>query len=286
MLFGMDTAPLHIQKKIVIACKRLADGPVPLGDLAQEAGVSASYFQRIFLKWVGLSPKQYGAAIRDEKMRALLSKGRSITDAFLGAGYETPSRFYENIHQKIGMLPTQFALGGQGATLRVSMGQCSLGEFLIGISDVGICAIDLGDDPSTLLNRFVGRFKNAVIMPASREDDRLVARVVSVLDGAPAPADLPLDVRGTAFQKQVWDALTRIPKGKTATYAEIAALIKRPSAHRAVATACASNQIAVIIPCHRVIRSGGGLSGYRWGVERKQSLLEREIETSHDTAQK
>lgn len=280
MLSGMENVPLPIKEKIARACKRLADGPVALGDLAKEAGVSMHYFQKMFSKWVGLSPKQYGAAIRDKKMRALLSKGRSITDAFLGAGYETPSRFYENIHQKIGMLPMQFAKGGQGATLRVSMGRCSLGEFLIGISDKGICAIDLGDDPSKLLNAFEARFKHAVIMPASEEDDQLVASVISVLDGKKSTTGLPLDIRGTAFQKQVWDALTRIPKGKTATYAEIAAIIQKPSAHRAVATACASNQIAVLIPCHRVVRSSGAISGYRWGVERKQKLLLRESQST------
>lgn len=266
-----------LHDKLVRACRHLESeaGNIALEDLAAQAGLSASHFQRVFSSWIGLSPKRYRMAHRDARVRALLSRGVGVCEAFLQAGYETPSRFYQDIFHKLGMRPGQYKDRGAGADLRVSMGVCSLGQFLVGVSEHGVCAIDLGQDEHALLEGFQKRFSKANIMPATDNDDRLISQVIAMLDGL-APADFPLDIRGTVFQQQVWRALVKIPKGKTATYADIARAIGKPAAHRAVARACASNTLAVAIPCHRVVRTDGALSGYRWGVERKKVILNRE----------
>ena len=266
-----------MQDKLLHACRYLerSDLGASLDDLAQKVQMSPSHFQRSFTRWVGLSPKRYAMALRDTRVRELLGQGKPVTEAFLEAGYETPSRFYEGIVSKLGMKPSQYRAQGVGAHIRVSLGSCSLGDFLVAISEKGVCAIELGEDAKALLDGFQSRFIQASISPALPSDDAVVAHVVGVLEGA-QPASFPLDIRGTVFQQQVWQALLNIPKGKTASYAEVAQSIGKPSAHRAVAKACASNTLAVAIPCHRVVRSDGGLSGYRWGVERKQQLLDRE----------
>lgn len=270
------TPSQDIQERLIKACRHLDDnGDLSLVDLSGKVGLSPSHLQRVFTHWIGLSPKRYAVARRDAKVRRLLSLGIGISQAFHDAGYETPSRFYEGIWSRLGMLPSQYRKGGDGVKVRVSVGTCSLGDFLVGIGEGGVCAIDLGDDAQVLMESFLLRFPRATINPASVEDDDLVAKVVELLDGARSHA-LPLDIQGTVFQKQVWQALTNIPRGKTATYADIAKAIGRPAAHRAVARACASNCIAVAIPCHRVVRTDGSLSGYRWGVQRKEVLLARE----------
>lgn len=266
-----------MQDKMLTACRLLENMPVgaSLDALSKKLAMSPSHFQRSFTRWVGLSPKRYAMALRDARVRELLSRGVSVTEAFLEAGYETPSRFYEGILSKLGMLPSQYRAQGNGTQIRVSMGRCSLGEFLVALSEKGVCAIELGGSADVLLQGIQDRFSKATIMPALLEDDALVAQVIGVLEGL-QPASFPMDIRGTVFQQQVWKALLDIPKGKTASYAEVAQCIGNPTAHRAVAKACASNTLAVAIPCHRVVRSDGGLSGYRWGVERKQQLLDRE----------
>jgi AraC family transcriptional regulator of adaptative response/methylated-DNA-[protein]-cysteine methyltransferase len=178
------------------------------------------------------------------------------------------------------MTPTGFREGGAGATIRFALGECSLGAILVAATDKGVCAITLGDDPQELVRAFQDDFPNAQLVGGDKDFERIVAAVVGFVEGAPSEFKLPLDVRGTAFQQRVWQALRDIPAGKTASYSEIAARIGAPASVRAVAGACAANKIAIAIPCHRVVRTDGSLSGYRWGVERKRALLQREAKVN------
>jgi AraC family transcriptional regulator of adaptative response/methylated-DNA-[protein]-cysteine methyltransferase len=199
-----------------------------------------------------------------------------VTDAIYGAGFNSSGRFYEAAAGVLGMTPTSFRSGGDGASIRFAVGECSLGSILVATSDRGVCAILLGEDPDALVRDLQDRFPRARLLGGDPGFERLVARVVGFVEAPALGLDLPLDVRGTAFQRRVWQALREIPAGTTATYAEIAGRIGAPKAVRAVAQACASNALAVAIPCHRVVRRDGALSGYRWGVQRKRALLDRE----------
>jgi AraC family transcriptional regulator of adaptative response/methylated-DNA-[protein]-cysteine methyltransferase len=199
-----------------------------------------------------------------------------VTDAIYAAGYGSSSRFYEQVAPDLGIQPKSFAKGGTGETIRFAVGECSLGSILVAATDKGICAIQFGDDPQALIDGLQKSFPNAKLVGADTEFERRVAEVVGFVEEPSRGLDLPLDIRGTAFQQRVWNALRQIPAGETATYSEIAARIGAPRAVRAVASACANNRIAVAIPCHRVVRTGGALSGYRWGVERKAALIRRE----------
>jgi len=199
-----------------------------------------------------------------------------LSSAIYGAGFNSNSRFYESSNEVLGMTPTAYKQGGKDADIRFAVGQCSLGAILVARSKKGICAITLGDDPDELVRDLQDRFPNANLIGADRGFERLVAQVVGFVETPRIGLDLPLDVRGTAFQQRVWQALRGIPAGKTASYAEVARRIGKPKAVRAVAQACGANKIAVAIPCHRVVKNDGVLSGYRWGVERKRALLEKE----------
>jgi AraC family transcriptional regulator, regulatory protein of adaptative response / methylated-DNA-[protein]-cysteine methyltransferase len=211
-------------------------------------------------------PKE--AAIRDQRI--------SVTDAIYGSGFKSSGRFYASTNDMLGMTPTEFRLGGRGAVIHFALGQCTLGAILVAATDRGVCAITLGDDPDALIRELQDRFRNAEQIGGDKGFEKLVAHVVGFVEAPQLGLDLPLDVLGTAFQKRVWQALRKIPPGSTASYKEIAETIGAPQAARAVAGACASNMIAVAIPCHRVVRNDGSHSGYRWGVERKLKLLERE----------
>ena len=199
-----------------------------------------------------------------------------MTDAIYRAGFGSSSRFYAESQKRLGMTPSEVRGGGGDRRIRFAIGRCSLGAIAVAVSDIGICAISLGDEPETLIRELQDRFFNADLVGDDPEFDRWVAQVVGFVEAPQIGLDLPLDIRGTAFQQRVWQALTKIPVGSTATYSEVAASIGAPTASRAVARACASNRIAVAIPCHRVIRQDGSLSGYRWGVERKSALLAEE----------
>jgi AraC family transcriptional regulator of adaptative response/methylated-DNA-[protein]-cysteine methyltransferase len=261
------------------ACRRIEDAEEPpkLDALAASAGMSPFYFHRQFKAITGLTPKAYGAADRAKKVRAELADGKtSVTSAIYGAGFNSNSRFYESSNEVLGMTPTAYKQGGKDADIRFAVGQCSLGAILVARSKKGICAITLGDNPDELVRDLQDRFPNANLIGADRGFERLVARVVGFVEAPRIGLDLPLDVRGTAFQQRVWQALRGIPAGKTASYAEVARRIGKPKAVRAVAQACGANKIAVAIPCHRVVKNDGVLSGYRWGVERKRALLEKE----------
>lgn len=265
-------------ERITRACQLIEQAATlpSLNELADAVGLSAFHFHRQFKAATGLTPKAYGAAHRARKLRAALTQGGSITDAFYDAGFNSNGRFYEAATSLLGMKPGDFRRRGHNNCIRFAVGECSLGSIVVAQSNRGICAILLGDDPDQLLQDLQRQFANAEFIGGDGDFEQLIAQVVGFIEAPALGLDLPLDIRGTAFQERVWQALRTIPVGSTASYAQIAAQIGAPSAYRAVAQACGANILAVAIPCHRVVRSDGGLSGYRWGVERKRQLLEGE----------
>ncbi len=241
--------------------------------LARGAGMSRFHFHRVFKAVTGLTPKAYADAQRVRRLRQELVQCETVTEAIYGAGFNSNGRFYAASDQMLGMTPTAYRAGGTNTDIRFAVGECSLGSILVASSDRGVCAILLGDDPDALVRDLQDRFPKARLLGADKGFEQRVATVVGFVEAPDQRLDLPLDLRGTAFQQRVWQALREIPCGSTASYAEIAARIGRPKAVRAVAQACASNRLAVVVPCHRVVRTDGALSGYRWGVERKRELL-------------
>jgi AraC family transcriptional regulator of adaptative response/methylated-DNA-[protein]-cysteine methyltransferase len=268
----------HHAALVASACRQIAEAEqVPsLHRLAEHAGLSPWHFHRVFKNVTGLTPKGYAAAHRGQKMRQKLADNGSITDALYESGFNSNSRFYETSDKLLGMTPTDYRKGGTRHHIRFAVGECSLGSILVAQSARGVCAILLGDDPQQLVRDLQDKFHSATLVGCDAEFEQLVATVVGFIEAPGVGLDLPLDVQGTAFQQRVWQALAQIPCGSTASYAEIAERIGAPKSFRAVAQACGANWLAVAIPCHRVVRSDGALSGYRWGVERKQVLLERE----------
>ena len=263
---------------VAAACRLIesAEDAPSLEALATAAQMSPFHFHRVFKSVTGLTPKAYADARRAERVRQALGEAETVTEAIYDAGFSSGSRFYEKSAQVLGMTPTRFRAGGEQAVIRFAIGQCSLGAILVAATEAGVCAILLGDDPQALVQDLQDRFDRAELVGADPQFETLVAKVVGFVEQPGLGLDLPLDVRGTAFQQRVWQALRDIPAGETASYAAVAEKIGQPSAVRAVARACAANALAVAIPCHRVVRNDGALSGYRWGVERKQALLERE----------
>jgi AraC family transcriptional regulator of adaptative response/methylated-DNA-[protein]-cysteine methyltransferase len=260
------------------ACRQIetSEGTPSLEALAEGAGTSTFHFHRVFRALTGLTPRGYAIAHRESRMRRELERSNTVTQASYESGYNSHGRFYAKSYAVLGMTPTVYRAGGVTAEIRFAIGECSLGSILVARSDRGVCAIMLGDDPKVLAHDLQERFPRAELIGGDAEFEELVAKVVGLVEAPGLGLDLPLDVQGTAFQQRVWEALREIPVGRTATYGEIAARIGAPSAVRAVAGACAANPLAVAIPCHRVVRTDGSLSGYRWGVERKRALLERE----------
>lgn len=247
-----------------------------LHQLADGAGLSPSYFHRVFKSATGLTPKDYAATHRAKKVRQGLTSSNTVTEAIYDAGFNSSGRFYEKSTDMLGMTPSQYRAGGSNEEIKFAVGQSSLGAILVASSAKGVAAILLGDDPDELVRNLQDRFPKAHLMGADRDYEAMVARVVGLIEAPQIGLDLPLDVRGTAFQQRVWQALQEIPVGEAASYAEIAQRIGCPKAVRAVAGACAANNLAVAIPCHRVVRKDGSLSGYAWGIERKRALLDRE----------
>jgi AraC family transcriptional regulator of adaptative response/methylated-DNA-[protein]-cysteine methyltransferase len=267
----------HVQM-VTQACRRIeqADQPTGLDQLAREAGMSRFHFHRVFKKQTGLTPKAYAGACRARRVRQELTERTTVTGALHQSGYGSSGRFYAAAQGALGMTPGRYRAGGHGETIRFAIGQCWLGAILVAATDQGVCAVSLGDDPDSLARELQDRFHQAQLVGDDRQFQELVARVVGFVEAPETGLDLPLDIRGTAFQERVWQALRAIPPGRTATYTEIAESIGQPNSARAVARACAANTLAVAIPCHRVIRRDGSLSGYHWGVERKEKLLKRE----------
>jgi AraC family transcriptional regulator of adaptative response/methylated-DNA-[protein]-cysteine methyltransferase len=266
------------KETISAVCRMIesAEEEPTLQELADSAGMSTYHFHRLFKSITGLTPKAYAQAHRAKRMRKELERGSSVTEAIFEAGFNSSSRFYEKANGVLGMTPTDFRQGGASVEIRFAVAECSLGSILVAQSDRGICAILLGDDPDELARDMQDRFPNANFKGGDKEFEKLVAKVISFVETPGIGLDLPLDVRGTAFQQRVWQALRKVPAGKTVSYSELAERIGSPKAVRAVAGACAANKIAVAIPCHRVVRNDGDISGYRWGVERKRTLLKRE----------
>ena len=263
----------------VAAASRLIEtsGQMPsLDELAGAAGMSRFHFHRVFKNLTGLTPKAYGTARRATRLRDQLQIANSVTDAIYETGFNSSGRFYAQAHDELGMTPARFRAGGAGESIRFAVGECSLGSILVAKTDRGICAISLGDDPQALVEELQDRFPKAKLVGGDADFEQLVARVVGFVESPQIGLELPLDIRGTAFQKRVWQALREIPPGHTVSYAQVAQRIGEPASVRAVAQACAANVLAVAIPCHRVIRNDGALSGYRWGVERKRVLLGKE----------
>jgi AraC family transcriptional regulator of adaptative response/methylated-DNA-[protein]-cysteine methyltransferase len=264
--------------RVAEACRLIetAEKTPVLAALAKRAGLSPYHFHRVFKATTGVTPKAYAAAHRAKRVRDELTGSRTVTEAIYDAGFNSASRFYETSGQFLGMTPTDFRAGGADMEIRFAVGQCALGSVLVAQSAKGVCAILLGDDPDALVRDLQDRFPRATFLGGEAAFEQTVARVIAFVEAPARGLDLPLDVRGTAFQQRVWAALRQIPAGSTASYAEIASRIGAPNGSRAVAQACGANPLAVAIPCHRVVRTDGSLSGYRWGVQRKQDLLTRE----------
>ena len=261
-----------------LARRLLDEGEPSLADLASHTGLSASHLQRRFRARFGLSPAEYLARKKLGTLKAALREGRDVTTALYDAGYGSPSRLYEQGAAKLGMTPATYRAGGRGVAIRWTLVDTVLGRTLVAATERGICVIELGEDDAALERRLRDEFPHAQLerVEAGR-DDFLAPRLQAVAERlAGREADVPVDLLGTGFQQRVWDALMKVPEGETVSYAGLARQLGAPRAARAVASACAHNRIAVVVPCHRVIRGDGSLGGYRWGLPRKQQLLARE----------
>jgi AraC family transcriptional regulator, regulatory protein of adaptative response / methylated-DNA-[protein]-cysteine methyltransferase len=275
-----NEAPLAERQASAVAnaCRLIeeAEELPSLDTLAQAAGLSRFHFHRVFKAVTGVTPKVYADAHRGKRVRDELTRTDTVTEAIYGAGFNSNGRFYAASSDLLGMTPKEFRAGGRGNVIRFAVGECSFGAILVAATEKGVCAIEFGDDPDALVRGLEDRFPQAQLVGGDKAFEQLVAKVVGFVEAPAQGLDLPLDIRGTAFQRRVWNAIRAIPAGSTASYRDIARRIGAPKSVRSVAQACASNGIAVAIPCHRVVRTDGSASGYRWGVERKRALLARE----------
>lgn len=273
-----DSAQQHRLDKIAHACQLLEqESPLTLDELAQQVAMSPYHLHRLFKATTGMTPKAWQQSWRARRLRDALAKGAPVTQAILNAGFPDSSSYYRQADQALGMTARQFRKGGDNISVRYTLTDCALGRCLVAESERGICAILLGDDDATLVAELHELFPAAQDEAADADFQQHVREVIAVINTRNTPLSLPLDIRGTAFQLQVWQALRAIPCGKTVSYQQLASAIGKPKAVRAVARACGANKLAIVIPCHRVIRNDGALSGYRWGIARKAQLLQREI---------
>lgn len=263
--------------RIAIVCRHIeTHNGASLDEIANVAKMSRFHLHRLFKKFVGMTPKEYAAQWRDRSMRSELRKRTSVTDAIYSTGYSSSSRFYERSSRSLGMNASAFRRGGEEMHIFAAVAQCSLGSVLVASTNKGICAILLGNNEGALRRELAGLFPKATHESPPASFKKTIARVVALVESPSRAADLPLDIRGTAFQMRVWRALQSIPAGNTKSYADIARAIGAPSSARAVGSACAKNTVAVAIPCHRAVATSGKLTGYRWGLSRKRELLRRE----------
>jgi AraC family transcriptional regulator, regulatory protein of adaptative response / methylated-DNA-[protein]-cysteine methyltransferase len=274
---GRGLASQH-SKAVAFACRMIkeADEFPSLNQLAEAVKMSPGYFHRLFKTATGLTPKDYANAHRADRMKQALPKWKTVTEAIYEAGFNSNGRFYAGSSKMLGMKPKEYREGGAGNTIRFAIAECSLGSILVASSEKGVCAILMGDDPDALARDLQDQFPKAYLIAGDEKYEKLVAKVIGFVEAPRIGLDLPLDIRGTAFQQRVWKELQRIPAGTTASYSEVAKRIGFPNSARAVAQACGANALAVAVPCHRVLRNNGDISGYRWGVDRKQALLTRE----------
>lgn len=266
-------------RAVEAACQLMeaSEEPLPLAAIAEAVDYSPAHFHRLFKQTLGVTPKAYAAEVRARRVRAKLLDNGSVTQAVFEAGFATSSRFYAVSDEILGMKPTQYQARGAGQAIHVAVALTTLGWMLVAATDKGLCAVDFGDDKDELWQAAESRFSQTQLI-ACDEFQGWFAQLIKCVDECRDASSLPLDIRGTAFQHRVWQALRAIPLGETTTYTEIARQIDRPTAARAVARACAANTLAVVVPCHRVIRANGSLAGYRWGIERKCELLQREAQ--------
>lgn len=280
MTFSPTSSPASTPDADWVArvCDLIGDGDAApsLDSLAEAMGCSPGHLHRRFKAATGLTPKAFAAARRAERLRQGLIGASRVTDVIYEAGFGSSGRFYESSTKLLGMTPSRYRAGGRDERLHFAVAQTSLGALLAASSQKGVVAILLGDEPDALVRNLQDRFPRAELVGADADYEALIAQVVGFVEAPRLGLDLPLDIRGTAFQQRVWQALLAIPPGETATYTQIAARIGQPAAVRAVASACAANPLAVVVPCHRVVRTDGSLSGYAWGVARKRTLLSRE----------
>lgn len=267
----------HLER-ILRACGLIetAERPPTLAELAEAVNLCPSHLHRVFKKVVGVTPKGYAAALRAKRLKEGLRPGVTVTQALYDAGFGSGSRLYANAGEQLGMSPARYRSRGAGTSIRFAVARADLGWVLVAATERGICAIDLGDSRESLIDAFKTRFSGAEHCEGDMEYVRWIRRVTESIVSPRRGLGLPLDIRGTAFQRRVWQELRRIPPGGTASYAEVARRIGKPGSARAVARACASNPLALAVPCHRVVRSDGDPGGYRWGIDRKRALLERE----------
>ena len=281
-----DQPPLHERqaRAIAQACRLIeqAGEPPDTATLAQAAGLSRYHFHRLFKQQTGLTPKGYAEAYRAARLRAQLGGSASVTETLYEVGFASSGGFYARSTAQLGMQPDVYRRGGQGEKIRFAVAQCWLGASLVAATEQGICAVALGSEPEPLLQQLQDRFPHADLAPGDAAFEQTLAQVLAALDDPRQGTALPLDIRGTAFQQRVWQALRAVPPGITLTYAELAARIGQPNAVRAVANACARNEIALLIPCHRIVRLDGTPSGYRWGIARKAALLAHEAGSRDD----
>lgn len=263
---------------IVAACRHIErqDQAPSLSALAQRAGLSPSHFQRCFKAVVGLSPKAYALACRARRLELQMAVSSSVTSAIYAAGFESPGRFYETSRRRLGMAPPRWKKGGVGETVVFAVGSTRLGALLVAATPHGLCAVWLDDDPNVLVSRLQDRFHRAHLVPGSVQFHEVVSQVAGLIERSSPACEFPLDVRGTVFQERIWRALAQVPPRACVSYAELARLAGVPRAVRAVASACARNELAYVIPCHRIVPLSGGVGQYRWGVERKAALLDAE----------
>lgn len=275
---GLISLAQHHTRQIEQACRLIeqAESPLALNTLALAVGISPYHLHRLFKAQTGVTPKAYALALRTRRVREKLLEDVPVTEAIYQSGYASDGRFYENAALALGMTPKAFRAGGRGVEVWFAVGKCSLGTVLVAESSRGICAILLGDDPQLLVQQLQDNFPHAALQGADPDFERRMATIIGFVDEPQKGLSLALDIRGTAFQQRVWQALKDIPLGATASYSQIAQKIGAPKSVRAVAGACAANLLAVAIPCHRVVKNDGQISGYRWGVERKQALLAQE----------
>lgn len=279
---GKESTPNTALDAVTQACEFIeeADKEPTLNQLADLVGLSPYHFHRLFKKTLGITPKQYATANRQKRVRSNLQQGATVTDAIYASGYESSSRFYENAASSLGMKPAEFQKRGKGKSIRYGIVQSYLGWVLVAVSDRGVCRIDFDDSPEILEARLAENFSNAELVSDDPTITAIISQAIAFLETPKLGFSLPLDIQGTAFQQRVWSVLQDIRPGTTVSYGDIAEQIGNPKAARAVAQACGSNKIAVAIPCHRVIQKNGGLGGYRWGIDRKEMILEREANTN------